>query len=128
MQSLPTPLRILVVDDVPSARKVLVGLLRKLGYDRIAEAQTGEEAVSKVNAVDFDLVIADFHLPDMNGDMIAKAVHQKNSTTKTQFILVSVDEKSDLPLVFDALDAAFLAKPFSVSELEQTLRSVFPMT
>lgn len=77
--------RILVIDDEPNIRSILSGLLNDLGYD-VEVADDGEKGIKLLDEMgDFDLVISDIRMPNMDGNEVARYI--RNS------------DKSELPLV-----------------------------
>ena len=60
-------MKILVVDDMPLMRHVLINMLRKLEYSNIVEATDGLQALALLRHQHFDLVITDLHMPKMDG-------------------------------------------------------------
>ena len=73
----PVAARVLVVDDEPNTREVVSGYLRGDGH-RVLTAADGGEALHRFMKEDFDLVITDHGMPDMNGLQLADAVHLIN--------------------------------------------------
>lgn len=82
---------ILVVDDSPSAQKMMTGVLQKKGY-RITCAATGEEALKKFQGEEFDLVITDIILPGMSGLTLLKLM--KESKPDIDVIIISGNASS----------------------------------
>ena len=67
IDDLPRDLEILIVDDVPSARKVVSRFLSSLGFDHLSESGSGQEALDLLQQREFHLVVTDLHLKDMLG-------------------------------------------------------------
>jgi PAS domain S-box-containing protein len=115
-------LKILAVDDEPSIRRLLVEYLKKDGHHP-EPAATGKEALDKFRKSNYDLVITDRAMPEMNGDELAKKI--KKASPRTPIIMITgvhVSEKThaDLPAGVDRI----LGKPFSIKELRMAISSV----
>jgi len=113
----PTPSKILVVDDSRTQLEWLVQVLRKEGYD-ITEARDGKEAIRQVRAAPPDLVLLDMVLPDMDGLEVLRFVKARSEDSFIPVIILSV--KSDLDSKVTGLRIGaddFLAKPFAEAEI-----------
>ncbi len=89
----PAP-RILVVDDVEDNRDILTRRLVRRGYE-VDEAAGGYEALSKIDSGNFDLILLDIMMPDLNGNEVLRQVRSKYSSTELPVIMVSAKSQSD---------------------------------
>jgi CheY-like chemotaxis protein len=108
--------RILVVEDEPLAREVLTGLLR-LDEHIVTEAENGNHACLLYTPGDFDLVITDYKMPQMNGDEFARAI---KCLVPKQRILMITAYAAELWGRQNPVDA-IMPKPYSLAELRQTI-------
>jgi CheY-like chemotaxis protein len=111
------PLKILVVDDEPLLLKFIERSLQMDGHS-IKTAQTGHEAIGKASAETFDLVITDRAMPDVNGDLVARAV--KKHHPETPVILMTgfgdlMKDEGEHPEGVDII----LSKPATVREMRR---------
>jgi two-component system KDP operon response regulator KdpE len=111
--------RILVVDDEPAIRRALSTNLGRHGF-RVAEAETGQQALDSYASFRPDLIVLDLSLPDIDGLQIIKNIRERRGTP---IIMLSVrggerDKVSALDLGADD----YLTKPFSVNELLARIR------
>ena len=114
--------KILVVDDIPSARRVLVRLLAKLGFANCTEAANGKEALSKIESDTFELVICDVNLGDLRGPEVLRQLRANPQTSKLPFVLITSDpSKEDVIAAAEAGKADFLLKPFSKDSLHDKI-------
>ncbi|MDC0357307.1 response regulator [Oligoflexia bacterium] len=114
-------LRILIIDDMFTARRVLERLLSKLGYTQITEASTGATAMKKIASDKYDLIICDFNLTDMKGTDILK---QLSSTEHESipFIMVTSDLwKEDFEQMKEEGLSHYLLKPYTKDALEEAI-------
>ena len=113
--------RVLVVDDHPSNRNLLVSILRPLGF-HVCEASTGLEAVSMVEAFCPVLVLMDTRMPEMDGIEATRRIKASEKGSRVVVIglsgSVSDDDQRGLS---EAGGSAFLCKPFNTAELLEAI-------
>ena len=115
----PTPLRVLVVDDEESVRFFLRRGLTKAGY-HVDEAPSGQEAIEKLGALPYDVVLTDLVMPEVSGlDVLAAAQEMDGSA-----VIILMTAHGSVDNAIDALRlgaADYLAKPFELKELLVTV-------
>ncbi len=109
--------RVLVVEDSPLQRRILVACLRKWGLS-VDEAENGEQALEKCAAAPFDLIVSDWMMPGMDGLDFCRAFRNLPGDGYGYFILLtSKSEKTDIAQGLDAGADDFLTKPVNPQEL-----------
>jgi len=115
---------ILVVDDEEIIREFLMEVL---GEDfEVSLACDGGEAIAKLTRCSYDLVITDLKMPNVPGDEVVKFVHQKRPGTP----VIIISGYSSLYAASQSVShgaCAFLAKPFSISDLSKTISDILGM-
>ena len=113
---------ILVVEDTPEIRALIVLILRIEGYN-VFQTGSGNEAVDLAINEQPDLILMDIMLPGMSGDEAARIIRTHPSTESISIIFVSA--KADVSSVVEALKVGddFIAKPFAVPELIARIQS-----
>jgi CheY-like chemotaxis protein len=117
--------KILVADDSRIMRQIVIRTLRQAGYDdhEIVEAQDGREAADTVGAGDIDLVLCDWHMPEMTGIECLQALRAAGNTVPFGFITSDVStEMRQKAVAAGAL--FFLGKPFNEEMLQRALAGV----
>ena len=116
--------KILIVDDVPSARKIVKRLLNKLGFKNIAEAASGINALEIIKAGDINLVISDWHMPEMEGIELVEKLRQQPETKKLPFIMITGTNSSEevLRAVQGGVDD-YVVKPFDSEILSKKIEN-----
>ena len=116
---------ILIVDDYKTMLRIIRNLLKQLGFTNVDEAMDGGEALTKMKASDFDLVISDWNMEPMTGLQLLKEVRSEDSLKKTPFIMITAESKTEN--VVAAKEAGvnnYIVKPFNAATLRTKLTSV----
>ncbi|CDG33085.1 response regulator [Parasaccharibacter sp. TMW2.1882] len=119
-------IRALIVDDQASIRQVLASHMAALGFKGVVQRKDGKEALEYLEANPIHLVISDFNMPGMDGLALLEAVRSNPKTAKLAFIILTGEANAGL--VQKAVAAGvnnFLAKPYTVAKLKETLEKVF---
>ena len=120
-------MRILVVDDFVTMRRVVRGLLREMGLDDVAEAASGAAALDLLRAGGVDAVISDIEMPTLGGFELLSAIKKDEQLRHVPVLLVSAEARKDEILrCVQAGAAAYLVKPFTRETLEEKLRAAVP--
>ena len=121
---MPPTLHVLIVDDHPEVRVVLANVVAQLyPAAAIAEAVDGAEALSAITQHRPDLIMTDYQMPGMNGLELVRTLRAQGAAMP---ILALSSETSIAAAIRAAGATAFLAKPFRVRELRETLRALLP--
>jgi two-component system chemotaxis response regulator CheY len=114
--------RVLIVDDMPSMRAVMGGILRNLGFAKISEADSGTAAIRRLDAGGIDLVITDWNMPGMTGVELIETIRRSELYGKVPILMVSAEAKR--PNILEAAQNGvdgFIVKPFTPSVLSEKL-------
>ncbi len=116
---------ILIVDDYKTMLRIIRNLLKQLGFTNVDEAMDGGEALTKLRASDFNLVISDWNMDPMTGLQLLKEVRADGNLKKTPFIMITAESKTEN--VVAAKEAGvnnYIVKPFNAATLRTKLSSV----
>lgn len=116
-------IRILVVDDLTSMRKVVRKLLTSLGYANVREARDASEAVRMLSLGEFDLIISDWNMPTMSGHQLLEFVRSRARYERVPFVMLTMQaDKQSVLAAKESGVSDYLVKPFTVGELEEKLQ------
>jgi two-component system chemotaxis response regulator CheY len=118
-------MKVLVVDDYSTMRRIIRNLLTQIGYSEIDEAADGNEALAKLRAVHYGLVISDWNMEPMTGYDLLKQVRADDKLKTTPFIMVTAESKTEN--VVAAKQAGvdnYIVKPFNAATLQQKINAV----
>ena len=114
--------RILVVDDEPSIVTLVKFNLEKVGYE-VEVATDGRQAVDKCNQSDFDLMVLDIMLPELDGIEVLKEIRKKQIEVPV-ILLTAKDEELDKILGLELGADDYMTKPFSPRELTARVKAI----
>jgi two-component system chemotaxis response regulator CheY len=119
--------RILVVDDFLTMRRVVRGLLRQMGLDDVGEAADGAAALEELRAGSYDVVITDIDMPIMSGFDLLSAVKRDARLRHLPVLMLTAEARRE-EIVRCTLGGAsdYVVKPFSRATLEERLRRAVP--
>ena len=115
-------MKILIVDDQTSMRSLVKGMLHKLGFPEIEEANDGDAALNKLKLDPFDLVITDLHMPKMSGIDFLRETRAISSIKDTLFLMVTTENSKNA--VLEAIKYkvnGYIIKPFTIETLKEKL-------
>ena len=119
-------IRILIVDDFSTMRRIVKNLLADLGYTNTAEAEDGAGALDMLKAEPFDFLITDWNMPVMTGIELLKAVRADDKLKAMPVLMVTAEAKRE-----QIIEAAqngvngYIIKPFTAQTLEEKLGKIF---
>jgi two-component system, chemotaxis family, chemotaxis protein CheY len=118
-------IKILIVDDFATMRKVVRNLLKQVGYEDIVEAEDGVMALKALKSQKIDVVVSDWNMPNMSGLELLKAVRADAELAKTPFLMVTAEALQDN--VVAAVKAGvnnYIVKPFTAEVLNEKIKKI----
>ncbi len=118
-------IKVLIVDDFATMRKVVRNLLKQSGYEDIVEAEDGVMALKALKAQKIDVVVSDWNMPNMTGLELLKAVRADAELAKTPFLMVTAEALQDN--VVAAVKAGvnnYIVKPFTAEVLNEKIKKI----
>ncbi|MBI3143941.1 MAG: response regulator [Pseudogulbenkiania sp.] len=116
-------MKVLIVDDSATSRRLIRTVLEKIGFEQIAEAEDGSEAVPLINATHFDLVVTDYNMPHMDGKQLVEYIRTQSMQFTVPILMVSSEtDQRRLAAVQDAGVSAVCDKPFDTAVIRQLVR------
>lgn len=119
-------MRILIVDDFSTMRRIVKNLLNDLGFTNTAEAEEGASALARLRAETFDFVVTDWNMPGVTGIELLKAIRADPQLTKLPVLMVTAEAKREQ--IIEAAQAGvngYIIKPFTAQTLQEKLSKVF---
>ena len=117
---------VLVVDDYKTMIRIIRNLLKQLGFDDVDEASDGTEALGKMKERRYGLVISDWNMEPMTGYELLKHVRADGSLSKTPFIMVTAESKTENVIAAKKAGVNnYIVKPFNAQTLKGKIEAVF---
>lgn len=119
-------MRFLVVDDFSTMRRIVKNILKQLGYENIEEAEDGAQAYSKLQTGDFDFVVSDWNMPNMDGLELLKKVRSDERLKTIPVLMVTAEaEKEKVITAIQAGVNNYIVKPFTAEVLKEKMDRIF---
>jgi two-component system chemotaxis response regulator CheY len=125
-EALDKNMKILVVDDFSTMRRIIKNLLRDLGYTNTQEADDGQSALPMLQQTEFDFLITDWNMPGMQGIDLLKAVRADPNLASLPVLMVTAESKRDQ--IVEAAQAGvngYIVKPFTAVTLKEKIEKIF---
>ena len=119
-------MKILVVDDFSTMRRIIKNLLRDLGFNNTQEADDGSTALPMLQKGDFDFVVTDWNMPGMQGIDLLKAIRADEQLKNIPVLMVTAEAKREQ--IIAAAQAGvngYVVKPFTAATLKEKLEKIF---
>jgi len=119
-------MKILIVDDFSTMRRIIKNLLRDLGFNNTSEADDGSTALPMLKNGDFDFLITDWNMPGMQGIDLLKAVRSDPQLASLPVLLVTAEAKKEQ--IIEAAQAGvngYIVKPFNAATLKEKIERIF---
>lgn len=121
-------LRVLLVEDEPITRQVSAALLKRSGLEAVDMAETGREAIRKLQETRYDLVLMDMQMPEMDGIEATRCIREANSgVTEARVPIVAMtanSRDSEREACLSAGMDGFISKPLDPAALNRTLERI----
>lgn len=119
-------MKILIVDDFSTMRRIIKNLLRDLGFTNTDEADDGQTALPKLEAGGFDFLVTDWNMPGMQGIDLLKAVRANPDLKELPVLMVTAESKREQ--IVEAAQAGvngYVVKPFTAGTLKEKIDKIF---
>jgi len=118
-------IKILVVDDFATMRKVIRNLLKQSGYENIVEAEDGVNALKILKSQKIDFVISDWNMPNMSGLELLKAVRADEELKSLPFLMVTAEAlQENVVAAVKAGVSNYIVKPFTSETLDEKIKKI----
>jgi two-component system chemotaxis response regulator CheY len=119
-------MKILVVDDFPTMRRIIKNLLKDLGFENVDEAEDGAMGLEKLRNGSFEFVVSDWNMPNMDGLEMLKHIRADPNMSKLPVLMVTAEAKKENIIAAAQAGAnGYVVKPFTAATLEEKLNKIF---
>ncbi len=124
---MPDPkMKFLVVDDFSTMRRIVRNLLKELGFTNVDEAEDGAIALQKLQAGDFDFVVSDWNMPNMDGLTLLQTIRATPNLKHLPVLMITAEaKKENIIAAAQAGASGYIVKPFTSATLSEKLQKIF---
>ncbi|KFE57783.1 histidine kinase [Pseudomonas syringae] len=119
-------MKILIVDDFSTMRRIIKNLLRDLGFTNTSEADDGLTALPMLESGSFDFLVTDWNMPGMTGIDLLRKVRADERLKHLPVLMVTAEAKRDQ--IIEAAQAGvngYVVKPFTAQALKEKIEKIF---
>jgi len=118
--------KFLVVDDFSTMRRIVRNLLKELGYTNVEEAEDGVMGLNMLRNGDFEFVVSDWNMPNMDGLTMLQQIRADPKLSKLPVLMVTAEAKKENIIAAAQAGAnGYVVKPFTAATLEEKLAKIF---
>jgi two-component system chemotaxis response regulator CheY len=116
---------VLIVDDYKTMLRIIRNLLKQIDIENVEEASDGQEALTKLRAGSFGLVISDWNMAPMTGLDLLKEVRADAKLKDTPFIMITAESKTENVVAAKQAGVSnYIVKPFNAETLREKIEKV----
>jgi two-component system chemotaxis response regulator CheY len=119
-------MKVLVVDDFATMRRIVKNILKQIGFTNIVEAEDGKSALKMLQNDKFDLIMCDWNMPEMPGIELLGKVRADEQLKGIPFVMVTAEAQKEN--ILEAVKAgvnSYIVKPFTAEIVDQKLKKLF---
>lgn len=119
-------MKVLVVDDMVTMRRIVKNILKQLGFGNVDEAENGQEALQKLRADTFGFVVSDWNMPVMTGIDMLRAIRADEKLKTLPVLMVTAEaQQSNLIEAVQAGISNYIVKPFTAETMQEKIAKIF---
>jgi two-component system chemotaxis response regulator CheY len=120
-------MKVLVVDDFPTMRRLIRNILRQIGFTNISGAEDGRVALALLKNDAHDFVITDWNMPNMSGLDLIKGIRGDDDLKDIPILMVTAEAgKENIVEAAKAGVTNYIVKPFTVEAMQEKINKIFP--
>ena len=116
-------MKILVVDDSPAMRRIIIGNLSRMGHTDVLEGENGRSGLARLDQGPVDLIITDWDMPEMDGIEFAREVRSRNAAVPILMVTTHAATR-DIVQALEAGVSTYVVKPFTQESLKERIDSL----
>jgi len=119
-------MKIMVVDDMSTMRRIVKNILKQIGFSNIEEAENGQEALTKLKADRYGFVVSDWNMPIMSGIDLLRAIRADAELKTIPVLMVTAEaQKQNIIEAVQAGVSNYVVKPFTAEALQEKINKIF---
>jgi two-component system chemotaxis response regulator CheY len=119
-------MKIMVVDDMSTMRRIVRNVLKQLGFTNVEEAENGKEALEKLKGEPYGFVVSDWNMPVMTGIDMLRAIRADEALKQIPVLMVTAEaQKENIIEAVQAGVSNYIVKPFTAEALQDKMAKIF---
>ncbi len=119
-------MKVLVVDDMSTMRRIVKNILKQLGFSNLEEAENGQDALGKLKAESYGFVVSDWNMPVMMGIDMLRAIRADEKLKHIPVLMVTAEaQKENLMEAIQAGVSNYIVKPFTAETMQEKINKIF---
>ena len=119
-------MKILIVDDMATMRRIVKNILKQLGFPNVEEAENGQDGLQKLRSDTFGFVVSDWNMPVMNGIDLLRAIRADDKLKATPVLMVTAEaQQANLVEAIQAGVSNYIVKPFTAETMQEKMARIF---
>ena len=119
-------MKILIVDDMATMRRIVKNILKQLGFANMEEAENGQEALQKLRADTYGFVVSDWNMPVMTGIDLLRAIRADDKLKTIPVLMVTAEaQQANLVEAIQAGVSNYIVKPFTAETMQEKIGKIF---
>ena len=120
-------MRVLIVDDFATMRRIVRNILRQIGLQNVVEADDGTTAWDVINREKIDFIVSDWNMPKMTGIELLRKVRGSELYADIPFLMVTAEaQQENIIEAAQAKVSNYIVKPFTADTMKQKIDKIFP--
>lgn len=118
--------RVLIVDDFATMRRILKNILKQIGFTNISESDNGKSALMELKKEKYNLILCDWNMPEMSGLELLKKMRSDDGLKDIPFVMVTAEAQKDN--IIEAVKSgvsSYIVKPFTAETIGEKLKKIF---
>jgi len=118
--------KVLFAEDSPTMRRIIMNSLNKIGIKDVTEAENGQDAIEKMGDDNWDMVITDWNMPEMNGEEFVKELRSKPKYKDMPILMITTRGMQDDVMTAIKIGVnGYVVKPFTPEILKKKIGEIF---
>ena len=119
-------MKVLVVDDMSTMRRIVKNILKQLGFTNLEEAENGQDALGKLKTENYGFVVSDWNMPVMMGIDMLRAIRADEKLKHIPVLMVTAEaQKENLMEAIQAGVSNYIVKPFTAETMQEKINKIF---
>ena len=119
-------MKVLVVDDMSTMRRIVKNILKQLGFTNLEEAKNGQDALAKLKTEPYGFVVSDWNMPIMMGIDLLRSIRADDQLKHIPVLMVTAEaQKENLMEAIQAGVSNYIVKPFTADTMQDKINKIF---